>query len=498
MKKQLSLSILTAVLLSLSYAPFRTGFLAVAALTPFFFLLESTERGDAFRWSYFTGFLYACGTLYWIGWVTLPGAIGTLIIWPLYIVLYSVIHVRLVGRFAKWAWIALPFVWVTIEYLQSRTELAFPWNHLGYTQSYYLPIIQFSEYTSVLGVSFWLVCLNIILFHILKTRKQRNLKIVLFIVLFLLPLVHGLIKMSQAEPCPQVKVSLLQGNMDPFQKWADDEEKNLELYEQMMEQARANNSDLYIWPETATPFYLRHERHYMSRVHALVKSGKAPILLGSVDGDYDKDEKFHYFNSAMLFTHPDSALQIHAKLKLVPFSEKVPYREYFPFREIKKLLYDLIWGIGDYTPGEVYTVFRLSKDDKTIRFSVPICYESAFPDVVRTFCRKEADFLVIITNDAWFGNTSGPYQHARIAVFRAIENRTGIARCANTGISCIIDAYGRTFQATQWNTKTIIQGPVDLRCQTTFYCRHGDVFSYGCVAVSLVFLLLSCFYKKKA
>jgi apolipoprotein N-acyltransferase len=496
MKKQLSLSILTAVLLSLSYAPFRTGFLAIAALVPFFFLLETTGRGETFRWSYFTGFLYALGTLYWIGWVTLPGAIGTLIIWPFYIVLYSVLHVRLRQRFSKWAWFALPFLWVTIEYLQSRTELAFPWNHLGYTQSYYLPFIQYAEYTSVLGVSFWLVCLNIVLFHLCRSSKQRRPRIVLFSLLLLLPFLYGILIMTRHRTCPQVQVSLLQGNMDPFQKWADDEEKNLLLYEEMMGAARNNGSDLYVWPETATPFYLRHERAYLARVFALLNTSRAPILLGSVDGDYDKDEKFQYYNTAMLFTHPDSAIQRHAKIKLVPFSEKVPYRDYFPFKEIKKLLYDLIWGIGDYSPGNLYTIFRFKKEDKTVRFAVPICYESAFPDVVRTFCKKGADFLVIITNDAWFGNTSGPYQHARIAVFRAIENRTGIARCANTGISCFIDAYGRTFNATTWNTKTTIQGAVDLRCQTTFYCRYGDVFAYGCAVVSVLFLLVSCMCKK--
>ncbi|NLP09606.1 apolipoprotein N-acyltransferase, partial [bacterium] len=179
-----------------------------------------------------------------------------------------------------------------------------------------------------------------------------------------------------------------------------------------------------------------------------------------------------------------------------PFSERVPYRDYFPFKQIRALLYDLIWGIGDYTPGDEYTLFHFTRPGGVCRFAVPICYESAFPAVVRTFCRDGADFLVVITNDAWFGRTSGPYQHARIAVFRAIENRIGIARCANTGISCFIDPCGRVSKTTALDQQVVLTGNVVLRHRTTWYTRHGDLFAWLCVLISATLLIVSVISKK--
>lgn len=498
MKKQLALSVLTALILSLSYAPFKTGFLAFFGLIPFFILLESTRGWETFRWSYFTGFCYALGTLYWIGWVTLPGMIGTLLVWPFFITLYGLGHVRLRKRFASRGWALLPFLWVAIEYLQSRSELAFPWNHLGYTQSFYLPWIQYVEYTSVLGVSFWVMGINLILYHGLWLKQKRTQMAVMLLLMITIPSVHGIWVLSTKEKHEQVSLCLLQGNMDPFAKWADDEEKNMILYEGLMKRARSYRPNLYVWPETATPFYLRLEPEYLQRMEAILDSSQAPVLTGSVDAEFEQQGIYRYFNAALLFTGADSVIQRYAKMKLVPFSEKVPYRDYFPFKEIKKLLYDLIWGIGDYSPGDQYTLFRFYRGHKRYRFAVPICYESAFPDVVRIFCKKGADFLAVITNDAWFGRTSGPYQHLRIAVFRAIENRIGIARCANTGISGFIDAYGSVSGSTRLFEQAIVTGSVDLRRRTTFYTQHGDLFAYVCLGVSALALLGSFIIKKNS
>jgi len=492
MKKQLLLAFSTAILLSLAYAPLRTGFFAYVGLIPFFYLLESSRgRSETIRWSYFTGFCYALGTLYWIGWVTFPGMIGTLLVWPLYIVLYGGLHVRLRRIFAFAAWLFLPFVWVAIEYLQSLSELAFPWNYIGYTQSYFLPLVQYVEYTSVLGVSFWILLINSVGFLALSHKAGRRRYLVLMLLLFILPLVQGLWSLHHEPAGEQVTASLLQGNMDPFEKWADDEEKNMLLYEGLMEKARQQRPEMYIWPETATPFYLQYEPGYLERMHQLVDSSRAPILTGSVDAEHHTDGSYKYFNAALFFTGRDSLIQRYAKIKLVPFSERVPYRDYFPFRQIKALLYDLVWGIGDYTPGDEYTLFHFTRPAGVCQFAVPICYESAFPAVVRTFCRNGADFLVVITNDAWFGRTSGPYQHARIAVFRAIENRIGIARCANTGISCFIDPCGRVSQTTALDQKVVLTGNVVLRHRTTWYTRHGDLFAWLCVLISATVLIAS-------
>jgi apolipoprotein N-acyltransferase len=498
MKRKLLLSVGTAILLTLSYAPFKTGFLAYIALVPYFYLLESLERGETFRWSYFSGFLYALGTLYWIGWVTLPGMIGTLLVWPLYISLYSALHIRLRRRTGPWAYLLIPFLWTAIEYLQSLGELAFPWNTLGYTQSGYLPFVQFAEYTAVWGVSFWLVCINTVVFVALRPAGQpyRKWFALILVVLFLVPLAHGLYVLSNDGEHRSVKVTLMQGNMDPLQKWADDPEKNFLIYEQLMAAHRQDETDLYVWPETATPFYLRSEQAYLNRMWNLVDSAKAPILTGSVDIEFNRDGTYHYFNSALFFQQENKGIQRYAKMKLVPFSERVPYRDFLIFRKIKDLLYDLIWGIGDYTPGHNFTVFTMARKAEEIKFSVPICYESAFPDVVRRFSREGQQFLVVITNDGWFGRTSGPYQHVQIAVFRAIENRTGIARCANTGISCFIDHLGRVSERSALFVEAVQTGRIPLRQGSTFYIEHGDWMPQLALILSVLGLAVS-FFKQK-
>jgi len=290
----------------------------------------------------------------------------------------------------------------------------------------------------------------------------------------------------------------MQGNMDPLQKWADDPEKNFLIYEHLMRTHRQLDTDLYVWPETATPFYLRHEQAYLSRMWNQVDSAKVPILTGSVDIEFNQDGTYHYFNSALLFQQESKSIQRYAKMKLVPFSERVPYRDFYIFRKIKDLLYDLIWGIGDYTPGNNFTVFSMPHKGQTVHFSVPICYESAFPDVVRRFSREGQQFLVIITNDGWFGRTSGPYQHVQIAVFRAIENRTGIARCANTGISCFIDHLGHVCERTALFTEEVQTGSIPLRSGTTFYIKHGDWMPQLALVWSIIGLAISFFRQKQA
>lgn len=499
MKRKLLLSVCTAVLLTLSYAPFKSGFLAYIALVPYFYLLDELEPAEWFRWSYASGFFYAMGTLYWIGWVTLPGMVGTLLVWPLYIALYSLLHVRLRRRLGHRAWLFVPFLWTGVEYLQSLTELAFPWNALGYTQAHYLALIQYAEYTGVWGVSFWLVCINVLVYIVLRPRGQtyRAPIYAILVGLLALPLLHGVWTLANQPTREQIRVTLMQGNVDPLQKWADDAEKNFVIYERLMQAHRQDSTDLFIWPETATPFYLRHEQAYMNRMWHLIDSSRAPILTGSVDIEFNPDGTYHYFNSALFFEEESRGIQKYAKMKLVPFSERVPYRDVFIFRKIKDLLYDLIWGIGDYTPGSAYKVFTMAKGGKTVRFSVPICYESAFPDVVRRFSLHGQQFLVVITNDGWFGRTSGPFQHVQIAVFRAIENRTGIARCANTGISCFIDDVGRVRGRTALYTEAVVTGTIPLRSGTTLYIRHGDWLPRLALAWCLLGLIISFFRKKQ-
>lgn len=490
MKRNIILSLLTAFLMACAFPPFRTGFIGWFALLPYFLLLEDKTVREGLRWSYLTGLFICITTLYWIGHVTQAGFIGAILIIPLYLTLYGLIHIGLRRQSGDKAWFLLPFVWLAIEYLQSRSELAFPWNYLGYTQSYYTPLIQYAEYTGVWGVSFWVMTLNV-LFWLLyrngKNRRQRRLLIGALAVLLLVPLVQGSLRLRQspAEGRP-VTVAVLQGNVDPFEKWAaDSDEKNLALFESMSREAAAGKPDLILWPETALPFYLRSETRFLRRFEHLADSLAIPLLTGSLDYEFADEKEYTYYNVAFLAEPHAGFLQAYRKMRLVPGSERIPYRDYFPFNRLKDWLSDLSLGVGDYGRGEEYTVFTARHAGRPLRFAVPICYESAFPDLVRRFVAGGAEFLCIITNDAWFGRTSAPAQHAQFAVFRAIENRTPIARCANTGISCYVDASGRVSQRTALFRKAILNGTLQVHRRTTLYTRYGDWFPLGCAVVTL-------------
>ena len=245
---------------------------------------------------------------------------------------------------------------------------------------------------------------------------------------------------------------------------------------------------------------MRSKPQYKKRIHALVDSFDADLLTGIMDFVYFKDGSYDNFNSAMLFEAGKHQTQAYAKMKLVPFSERVPYKNYFPFMYLKKLLWDL--GIGDFGVGDNVTSFsgQISNNEQdtqdggkvsTYKTGTAICFESVFPDHVRKYVNEKANFLIIITNDAWFGKTSAPFQHTQIAVFRAIENRREIARCANTGISCFIDKFGRVRKATSIFTQDIVTDSVSLNSEYTFYTQYGNIFVIFITISSLLFLIIA-------
>ncbi len=179
-------------------------------------------------------------------------------------------------------------------------------------------------------------------------------------------------------------------------------------------------------------------------------------------------------------------------MHLVPFSEKIPYDQILHVSDKVQL------GQSDFSNGEELTIFEVTKG----KFATLICFESVYPALVRDFVNQDAEFLVNITNDAWFGKTHGPFQHAQIAVFRAIENRIAIARCANTGVSMFIDPYGRIKEATRIFVRTIVIDKISLKRtektisdNKTFYAKHGDWFASLCCLFSFLTIVIALLRK---
>ena len=492
-RKSYILALISALLFSLSFPPLPFGFLAYFSLVFLFFALEKSDDWNAFKLGYVWGLVTNSLLLFWIGYaapIAILGAVGAVLALSFYPALLLLLYNHIQKRLKFGAIFFIPFLWVGMEYVRSLGEIGFPWLNLAYTQTYYLELIQYASFTGVWGVTFWIVWLNVFVFLVIE--NFRNLKkvpvwISLFLGFLILPYIYGRIVIPDPGNGEGIKIALLQGNIPPDVKWHPDSlDHNFEVYDRMSREAASREVDLIVWPETASPCYLTHEPLYFNWVQSLAESLNTHLLVGSNEYEILGHQKYVYYNSALFFRPGINFPEKYFKMQLVPFSERVPFRDRVHIMDKIEL------GTADFSPGREFVVFDHPKG----RFATLICFEIVFPNLVRQFVRRGAQFLVTITNDAWFGKTHGPFQHARIAIFRAIENRISIARCANTGISMFVDPYGRTSDSTPIFRRKNVAGEISLQNEKTFYTLNGDWFPLGCSLFSLGILGLSFFLRK--
>jgi apolipoprotein N-acyltransferase len=280
---------------------------------------------------------------------------------------------------------------------------------------------------------------------------------------------------------------LVQGNIDQSIKWDESFQKEtLKIYERLSSKVSEGKPDLIIWPETATPFFFQEASEYQPLILDIPERTKAFVLFGSPSYKIEKGKVNHY-NSAYLASPAKELVGMYDKIHLVPFGE------YVPLSNLLFFIGSLGEGIGNFKPGKEIFNFSLPQG----KFGVLICFEIIFPDLCRRFVKDGADFLVTITNDAWFGRTSAPYQHFSMATFRAIENRVFIARAANTGISGFIDPSGRIVKQGGIFTEEAMNGMIRLSSEKTFYTLYGDVFAWICSGFAILFLADALLQKPK-
>ena len=431
------------------------------------FAVDEKNRSDTFKCGITFGFFFSLFSLFWIFFLQIDTNIKILMsfglfILFLYIGLYYSLGLLIANRYGLWT---LPFAIPGLEFLRGIGELGFPWLSLGYSQSRYPVIIQQASIYGVYGISAWLLCLNIFIFLYLKKRKTKQL---IFIILtFLLPVVYGLVRMKPLKG-NDFYVGIVQPNIDPNLKFSRSLRKktfdiltNLSTECTKEAEARYGSSvDLIIWPETATPTFLKSPGKYQDLVLSLSRELKTPILTGTAI----YDSKTHrIYNGAILIQPDGSITQEYRKIHLVPFGEHIPFDRYIPaFRKI-----DL--GQGNYAAGDRYTVFQIPG----VTFSCLICFESIFPRLSRRFVQKGAECLINITNDGWFGKISGPQQHNDMAILRSVENGVFFLRSANTGISMVVDPYGRVQCQTKLFRPDIIVQPFKGKYLKTIYQGIG-------------------------
>jgi apolipoprotein N-acyltransferase len=506
-------ALLSGVLLVLSFPKFGTGLLAWVAFIPLLHALQEKKPYQGFMTGFLTGLTAYIGIIYWIayvvvhyGYLPLPVGIALMLLLSAYLAFYVALfaagvvffHARGVSPI-----LAAPLLWTSLEYVKSHLLTGFPWENLGYSQYLYRPLIQSADIAGVFGLSFAIVLINVVIFNALNfwrsrmNRKRRARRITAEVAAgFLLMLIlfgYGIFRTGEVEKvlgqAPRMPVSLIQGNIDQNVKWHPAfQQETIRIYTTLTRQAAPSAGGLIVWPETATPFFFQ-DQNEMHREVALLPSLTGDwLLFGSPS--YQRDGfGLALLNSAFLLSPDGRIAGQYDKVHLVPYGEYVPLRRFFPF--IKKL----VAGIGDFRSGPGYEPLSMQVGDLPRKLGVMICYEGILPEAGRAYRQGGAGLLVNITNDAWFGNTSAPYQHLSMTVFRSVENRLYLVRAANTGVSAIIDPTGQIEARSALFEKATIAGTVRFMDRNTFYSTYGDVFVYGCILALI--LIFSVTIKKK-
>nr|MDA8165984.1 apolipoprotein N-acyltransferase [Desulfobacteraceae bacterium] len=418
------------------------GLLAWVALVPLLLACRTASPLRGFKLGLTAGLPYYLLLLYWViivlstyGQLSLGVALAALFLLALYMSLY-------LGVFAAGcAWLgarlpvlwAAPVLWVALDFVRGRLFSGFPWQDLGYSQ-YHMPlIIQSADLFGHYGITFLIILANGLL-AALAARftgggrwREHPASLLGAAGLLVAALVYGGVRQAEIREAirqaPTRPVAVVQGNIPQDEKWTPAfRRKTVERYIRLSLEAQARQKNtLLVWPETALPFYPDEDPLFLDLIDKLVRPQGVCLLTGAPRRQAVAGA-VHYYNSALLLAPPGRLAGLYDKQHLVPFGEYIPLRQILPFAA------PIVETMGDFTPGRDET--PLSCGD--MRIGVLICFESIFPELARQQTADGAELLLVLTNDAWFGRSSAPWQHFSMAVLRAVENRRPVARAANT------------------------------------------------------------------
>ena len=526
--KNVLLAGLSGLMLTASFAPINLDWVAWISLIPLLISLENKSLSDAFKIGLLAGLFHYLTLIYWIvtvlsryGNISPILSLAALLLLSLYLSLYMAFFALVVVSFKKNMLYSLwgASTWVALEYARSYIITGLPWCLLGYSQYSRLPLIQISDIAGVYSISFIIVLVNFAIYNVasliikkkisaytigykpevtsydhnklnrkLKTdppaspeREQwragnghtfQRVGIETIFTLFLVGciLVYGYSRLKEKRDTNakgrELRAVVVQGNIDQSLKWDSDfQEETVSIYKKLSLESADFKPQLIIWPETALPYFFQDTSHLSKVVFEAAKITNANILFGSPAYVKDKDNIF-YYNRAYIISK-NRVLDYYDKVHLVPFGEYVPLKRYIPF------VHRLVPAAGDFSTGK--KVKPIHSPDLTM--GALICFETIFPDISRKLAVQGAEFLVNLTNDAWFGHTSAPYQHLSMAVFRCVENGLPMARSANTGISAFILATGKIVDTSKLFVREILQKKIQLTHKKTFYSQLGDIFA---------------------
>ena len=483
----------SAALFLISFPPFRLLIPVFLALVPAAIVVaRKVDAGEpvrtSFRFGFWLGTMAYGLTLYWIAIalsiytkLSFLGYIGAVLVMaPVVGVTMAALHAARRATRLPFA-LLLPVVWTASEVvINYMSDLAFPWLPLGLAASRFPVLVQIADLSGVRGVSFWIVATAGLLTDAWLHRADRRavgVRLASVVVLGLGVAGYGLWRLRSIETRFVAPIAIVQPNIPQEEKWQKENQDRIVtmLASLTREGMQSSGPRLVVWPEVALPGYLVQKPEWADTLRALSAPTRVPILFGILDVEFlaaraaDGTQEYQVYNAAMT---TDSTGRIapqgpYHKEFLVPVVERVPFLDPDWFAGLRYF--------GGFGRGKDQPPFRYPFGDAGIL----ICYESIFPQLSREYRRGGAEILVNITNDAWFGRSLAPYQHEAHLALRAIENRVGIVRAANTGISGYVDPLGRFHGETKLETSASRTYDVHTTSVTTLFVRLGDWVGVG-------------------
>lgn len=491
-----------------AFPPFSVAPLAFVGLVPLLVWLDRPLSGrQIHRGGWAFAIPYIGGNLYWfyelgrVSLIGLAGATGIIVLfWATFFIFPIVVNV-MNHRYRLPLPLVAPFVWVVSECARGYGDFAFPAVTLGYALSGWPSLIQHADVIGVYGISLWVVLVNALIAGILSAwsdAKRVRAYAACLLVAIGLPAAYNTVRWRQVERelagAATLKVAVIQPDVAQRMKW--NVSAATEIFARingMIAEAETDAPDVVIGPEASFPLV---QSESATRLPEDIAAGSRPLLIGSVTGIGEGVSHLvgprtvttyrRHYNSAVLAAPDRSILGRHDKQYLVPVTERIPYQSVFEFA-----LPFMRLQFGRFIPAGKLALMELTVGTRRVPFGTLICYESVFPELARRMRRMGALVLVNISNDAWFGDTSFPFQHVGFCAYRAIENRVAVVRSANTGISGVYDPLGRPTVLTAIFERTRFTASVPLVAIPTWYDRLGDLAMYASWAATAIFLALA-------
>lgn len=524
------LSVVSALLLSLPYLVPGVGFLALAGFVPLLFMDVLADQYHLKRfwiWHYFTFVLWNALTTFWVCNATVAGGIFAILANAFQMsIVFGLFRLskKYLGTFLPYIFLAV--MWIAWERFYFDAEISWPWLVLGNAFARTTSLAQWYEYLGTLGGSLWIWASNLTLFFLLvylfsgSLPKCHILKKVLMV--FVLAAVLGLpafwslkiYRSFEEKGSETMDVVIAQPNFDPYDKFGGlTQEQQTAIYLGILEKGLEGYQSslkpvLALAPETFTNDIIENDlsgsqtlelfRMFLQRYENLNLLFGASSRTYYPKGQRPSYNAYHLSDGSWVETHNSALVTdrtgrcgIFHKSKLVIGTEKMPYPKFF------SKLDDKLGGVMGRCVGQdeislldcvsYYPDGRLAR---TVPVGAVVCYESVYGEYCTGYVRKGAKALAIITNDAWWGDTPGYRQHLSYASLRAIETRRDIARCANTGISAIINQRGDILQESGWWQEDLVSGSLKLNSEWTFFVQHGDIVGRVCTVLFALILLL--------